>query len=85
MTDEKGLDVTAGDMVCAVTMPEVCITRDSDVVKALVCASAADHRTVKRWILEPHRVHVGTAHLLTMRAAELGLTERVEAMRGAAR
>jgi len=79
------IDSVAVGMVCMVTMPGIAITKPSDVVKALVCATAADHRTVKRWLREPHRVHVGTAHLLETKSAELGLTDRVAAIREASK
>jgi len=85
MTDEKGLDVTPRHMVVSVPMPDMRIETDLDVERALARATGADRRTVKRWLSGDPKARGTTAAGLRAAAAELGLTERVEAMRGAAR
>jgi hypothetical protein len=66
-------------------MPGIHISKPADVVKALVCATASDHRTVKRWLREPEKAHRGTAMLLASAVAELGLEEAVKAIRESSR
>jgi hypothetical protein len=83
VTPEKPLDTEVGTVVCNVVMPGITIDKPSDVVKALVCATAIDHRTVKRWLREPSKAYRCTAVVLASAVAELGLEEAVKAIREA--